>query len=104
MSMNRVPDESVGQMLSYLSPEDLSKVQLVSHRFQRLANEPLLWKRHCQTSFNYWSPEHDFQDKVRQNAPDVEWKALYISRIKRNKKAAELLAAIIQAPIPREAR
>ncbi|KAH7325087.1 Transglutaminase-like superfamily-domain-containing protein [Stachybotrys elegans] len=104
MSMDTLPDESVGQMLYYMRPEDLAAAQLVSRRFQRLANEPLLWKRHCQDSFKYWSPEHEFEDKLRQSASDVNWKSLYITRVKRNAKAAQLLAGIIQAPVPREAR
>ena len=79
-SLNYLPDEILQQILFYLSPEDTLTIQDTSSRFARLANEPLLWRYHCRTSFKYWDPKHRIRQKFIGNVGDVDWKKIYFYR------------------------
>ena len=95
-SLEDVPDEIIRHILLYLPPEHtLASFQLVSRRYHHLANEPLLWRRHCQSSFRYWNPEHQLQERLRALASSVDWRGLWITRKRRNNKAARLLDGVI---------
>lgn len=84
-SLNDVPDEIIVHILHFLEPEDtLISVQLVSRRYRRLANEPLLWKRHCSGGFRFWHPEHHIAEKLAAPLNSVDWKELWITRKRRN--------------------
>ncbi|KAJ8120548.1 hypothetical protein ONZ43_g2766 [Nemania bipapillata] len=101
-SFDSLPDELIHQILHYLLPEQtLTSVALVSRRFNNIAHEPLLWKYYCQTSFRYWQAEHRFHDKVRGNLHDVDWKALYILRLRRNGRIANLIDGIVASRVSR---
>ncbi|KAM0456864.1 hypothetical protein ACHAPV_007155 [Trichoderma viride] len=102
LSIEQMPDEIIGHILYYLSPEDnLSGVQLVSRRFYRLANEPLLWKYHCRTSIKYWSPHHRFQKRLAAQVQKTLWKWLYIRRSGINKQVSKTLDEIIRTKVHR---
>ncbi|KAK4124152.1 hypothetical protein N657DRAFT_617048 [Parathielavia appendiculata] len=95
-SLEDTPDEIVRQILLYLPPEDtLESFQLLSRRYHHLANEALLWRWHCQTSFRWWNPEHKLQEKLEALASSVDWRGLWITRKRRNIKAARLLDGVI---------
>jgi F-box protein 21 len=99
-SLEDVPDEIVRHVLLYLSPEDtLESFQLVSRRYHHLANEALLWRFHCQSSFRWWNPEHKLQEKLAALASSVDWRGLWITRKKTNTKAARLLDGVISTKL-----
>ncbi|TGO41772.1 hypothetical protein BHYA_0016g00090 [Botrytis hyacinthi] len=76
-----LPDEIVQQILYFSSPHDtLTNIQLVSKRFNRLGNEPLLWRYHCRVHFKYWDARHAVPQKFAGVVGDVNWKGLYIHR------------------------
>lgn len=78
LSLEQMPDEIIGHLLYYLSPEDnLFNVQFVSRRFYRLVNTPLLWKYYCRTSLKYWNPHHRLKERVAAPARDQLETALY---------------------------
>ncbi|KAL7923204.1 Transglutaminase-like superfamily domain-containing protein [Trichoderma austrokoningii] len=102
LSLERLPDEMIGHILYYLSPEDnLHGVQLVSRRFYRLANEPLLWRYHCRTCIKYWSPHHRFEQRVAAAAQKTYWKWLYIRRSNLNRQVSSTLDEIIRTKVHR---
>jgi F-box protein 21 len=102
MALDQVPDELIRHILYYVAPEtNLSVIQLLSKRLHRLANDALLWKYYCCSSFRYWSPEHQFQKKLRLRASEVEWKALWMERKKRNTRASSLLDSILATKVGR---
>ncbi|KAL7905696.1 hypothetical protein GGI35DRAFT_471570 [Trichoderma velutinum] len=102
LSLDQMPDEIIGHLLYYLSPYDnLYNVQLVSHRFYRLANEPLLWRHHCRSSFEYWNPRHRFYKKAAALAQETDWKELFIFRSARNEQVSALLDEIIRTKVNR---
>lgn len=102
LSLDQMPDEIIGHLLYYLSPYDnLYNVQLVSHRFYRLANEPLLWRHHCRSSFKYWNPRHRFYKRAAALAQETDWKELFIFRSARNQQVSALLDEIIRTKVNR---
>merc|ERR1712093_736618 len=57
--LTSLPDEVLQHILAYCPPHDvLLNVQRLSKRFNRLGSEPLLWRYHCRTDFNYWDSKH----------------------------------------------
>lgn len=101
-SLDDVPDEIIRQILDFVSPDNnLACVQLLSKRFNHLANEPLLWRYHCRTSFHYWHSDHRFREKLEQKAPEVDWKALWTTRKRANVRIANLLDGILSTKVGR---
>lgn len=96
MSMDKLPDEIINHLLSYVPPGDiLSNFQLVSRRLNNIADEPLLWRHHCLGSFRFWQPTHNLQGKLRQATSLVDWKRLFVQRMNRNARISDLLNEII---------
>jgi F-box protein 21 len=99
-SLDIFPDEIIRHILVFVSPEDnLGSVQLISSRLHYLANEPLLWKHYCQTSFRYWHPDHGFEERLAARASSVEWKKLWIARKRGNIKIGRLLDGILSTKV-----
>ncbi|KAK4156816.1 hypothetical protein C8A00DRAFT_30251 [Chaetomidium leptoderma] len=99
-SLEDIPDEIVRHILLFLPPQDtLANFQLISRRYYHLANEPLLWRWHCRSSFRYWHPEHKLQEKLAALASSVDWRRLWVTRKRRNDKAARLLDRIISTKL-----
>lgn len=102
MSLKQIPDEIIQQLLYYISPEDtLRCFQLLAHRFHRLAGHGLLWRYHCRTRFRYWSPHHEFHEKLRQSVTRTDWKDLFLLRNRRNRLISELFDAILASKVGR---
>lgn len=102
MSFNDLPDEIIQHLLYYVAPSDtLESLQFVSRRLKRLADEPLLWRYHCEMSFKYWHTRHQYDEKLRQPAQQVEWKDVFILRQGQNAKIGRELNGIIKTKIKR---
>ncbi len=75
------PEEVIRVILQFVTPEDnLASIQLLSRRFNQIANESLLWRHYCCCSWQYWRHEHMFREKLAMRASSVDWKSLWISR------------------------
>lgn len=104
-ALEGIPDEILQHIVSYVSPHDnLARVQLISRRLNRLANEPLLWRRHCQRTFAYWNPSHDFPAKLAGKVSDVDWKALFLLRKARDAQISALFDGILATQLGRARR
>jgi F-box protein 21 len=99
-SLSTIPDELVSQVLYHLSAIDSLTVQLLSRRFQSLANEPLLWRFYCQ-KFRFWNSEHGFKEKLGGRAADTDWKQLWLLRQRRNARIARLLDGLMASQVGR---
>ena len=101
-ALEDIPDEILQHVVSYVSPRDnLARVQLTSRRLNRLANEPLLWKWHCQHTFAYWDPSHNFSAKLAGKVFDVDWKALFLLRKARESRISTLFDGILATQLGR---
>lgn len=102
ISFNDLPDEVLQHILYFLSPLDvLANTQNVSKRFNRLCSEPLLWRHHCQAQFKYWDSKHRIKQKYLGSVGDVDWKTLFIHRMKVDTKTTEILDSILEGQINR---
>ena len=102
MSLDKVPDEIIQHLLCYVSPADnLGTVQVLDRRLHRLANEPLLWRLHCARSFSFWHPRHGFARLLRLRVHEVEWKRLFLVRVRQEGLVARLLDDIIATRVGR---
>ncbi|KAI1264573.1 hypothetical protein F5Y18DRAFT_74362 [Xylariaceae sp. FL1019] len=101
-SFDSLPDELIQQILHSLSPEEcLTTVAYLSRRFNAIAQEPLLWRYYCRVSFRYWQADHCFHDKLNGALRDVNWKNLYLLRLKRNAQIATLIDDIVASRVSR---
>jgi F-box protein 21 len=100
-SLTDLPDEIIQQVLFYISPEDALAVQRASRRLARLANEPLLWRYHCLTSFKYWDSKHRIMQKFAGNVTDVDWKKIYFYRRDVDIQTSRILNSILAGQIKR---
>lgn len=101
-ALESFPNEIILHILHFLPPEDnLATFQLLSRHPSRLANRPLLWRRHCRDSFKYWNPDHGFQRKLEAPAGDVDWKALFLERKRRSERIAVLFDGMLASRLGR---
>ncbi|KAH0558805.1 hypothetical protein GP486_004559 [Trichoglossum hirsutum] len=103
-SLLDLPDEIVHAILIYIPPVDLPSVQQVSRRFNRLSNEPFLWRYHCKTQFKYWDPSHNIRQKFKQDVASVDWKRLCVHRLVVDRSATRLLNSILESQTGRIVR
>ncbi|CAG8972900.1 hypothetical protein HYALB_00001320, partial [Hymenoscyphus albidus] len=102
MQLMNLPDELLGSILSYISPDEvLFNAQLACKRLRAACGEPLLWKHHCQTDFKYWDPKHRIQQKLRGNVNDVDWKKLYVYRRWMDLQITQVLDSILDGQVDR---
>lgn len=97
-TFDELPDEILQQVL-YCSPpeETLLSLQLVSKRFARLANEPLLWRYHCRVGFKYWDPRHRIKDKLAGDVGAADWRKLFCYRLRVDAQTTRNLDGILAA-------
>ncbi|QLI68653.1 uncharacterized protein G6M90_00g062510 [Metarhizium brunneum] len=101
-SLRRFPDEIIQHLLRFVPPRDILQCfQLLCHRFYRLANEGLLWRYHCQSTFRYWHPGHGFGEKLQATVASVDWKYLFLLRTRSNHTISELLDGIVETKVGR---
>ncbi|KAI0157078.1 hypothetical protein GGR52DRAFT_565180 [Hypoxylon sp. FL1284] len=101
-TINSLPDEIVHHVLLYVPAEDtFSKIALTSKRFNRVAQEPLLWRSYCNASFKYWNSAHCFKERLATSVHDTDWKRLFLVRLARNAYIAQLLDEIVASRVGR---
>ncbi|KAH8592230.1 Hemimethylated DNA-binding protein YccV like-domain-containing protein [Bisporella sp. PMI_857] len=97
-----LPDEVLQHILSYISAQDIILgVQRVCKRFNRLANEPLLWRSLCKLDYNYWDLKHRIKQKFLGSVSDVDWKNLYRHRSLVDRQTTAHLDSILKGQIDR---
>lgn len=101
-TIESVPDEIIRHILQYVSPEEtFANVQLVSKTLNRIANEPLLWKYYCLSTFRYWNDEHRLGEKLQLRASQTAWRDLWRGRRARNAKISRLLDDVVATKVGR---
>lgn len=100
-SLGDIPDEIIRQILFYVSYSENLNVQSLARRFRHVGNEPLLWRYYCRTAFEYWQPSHDFPQKLRQPVSEVDWKALCLSRVKKNARLSRTFESLLKSKLYR---
>lgn len=102
MAFSLIPDEILQHIIQHVDPEGVLLVlSRVSRRFKRLSHEPLLWRQFCDTHFTFWEQSHDIVKKRKSPLLEVDWRALFVLRLKRNRKASALFEEIIRTSVNR---
>lgn len=100
-----LPDELLHQIIRSISPEEVFlNVQLACKRLRAACSQPLLWKDHCQAEFKYWDPKHRIQQKLKGRVNDVDWRKLYVHRMRTDEEITRILDDILRAQVGRIGR
>lgn len=89
-----LPDEILRSICFFLAWNDALSLHSTSRRLRDVANEHLLWKYYCQSSFKYWAASHQISAKSADPS-FVQWKQLFQKRHEAEFKTKSTLQAII---------
>ncbi|KAL4875530.1 Hemimethylated DNA-binding protein YccV like-domain-containing protein [Aspergillus karnatakaensis] len=95
LSLSDLPEELLHNILLFCHPLGAASLERTSRRFRGVTNEPLLWNHYCHTHFKYWARGHYMPGKISVAIPNVDWKALYISRHIIDRKISRFLDDIL---------
>ncbi|KAL9059690.1 MAG: hypothetical protein Q9162_000991 [Coniocarpon cinnabarinum] len=71
MNLSALPDELISSILSFLEPDEVVLVQLISRRFKRLARDSNLWKNICFEHSRYEYSRRRHGSATAQAAEDL---------------------------------
>lgn len=94
-SLQHLPEEILYQILSYCPPSTCAALNGTASSFHGVTNDPRLWRRYCQRSFQHWDPRHDLPSKLAGPVAAVEWKDLYVVRHRVDRTTRHLLDGIL---------
>src|SRR5438045_5571223 len=101
LSLTKLPDEIIWQVLYYLPLKSLLACQSTSRRLNRLANEPLIWRQHCLMRYKYWDPKHNIQRKFADRVNCVDWRHLLVQRELCDRRIKALIDGILANQVNR---
>ena len=79
-SLCSLPNELLVNILLHIEPEDSLSISRTSKRLRQVADEPILWRKHCINSYRHWARRHHFTQKLQSPPQGVDWKALLKER------------------------
>ncbi|CAO2656462.1 Nn.00g052650.m01.CDS01 [Neocucurbitaria sp. VM-36] len=95
-SFTDLPTEILEAIFLHLDPHSLISVSLTSKLLKQLTTDaPLIWRHICRTRFKTWDSRHNIAAKYAGPLSDVDWRALFISKITVEKQTRELLDHIV---------
>jgi F-box protein 21 len=89
-----LPDEIARSICFLVEWNDALSLQATCRRFADVANEHLLWKYYCRSSFRYWAASHQISIKLA-DASFQDWKQLFKKRYEAESKTQSALQDII---------
>ena len=100
-SFGQLPDEVITSILQYTPPESTINFAQTARRFKAVADEPLLWRGYCQSSYRHWDPNHNLPQKLAQDAVLTDWKRLFVNRRRIDKQALDIVDSILASQTAR---
>jgi F-box protein 21 len=91
-----LPDEILREICLFLDWNDALSLQATCRRFGSVANDHLLWKYYCGSSFKYWAASHQLPVKLADPS-FAQWKQLFETRHRSEIKTESTLQAIISS-------
>ena len=95
-----LPDEILRCICFFIDWNDALALQATCRRFVDVADEHLLWKFYCQSSFRYWSVRHQIKRK-QEDSSFLGWKELFMKRHEADFKTRSALQDIISSQASR---
>ena len=91
-----LPTEILEAIFLHLDPPSVVAVSQTNRLVKQLtADAPVIWRHFCLTRFHTWDARHHIAAKLAGPLSDVDWRALYISRVEVEKKTKALLRRIV---------
>lgn len=91
-----LPNELLEAIILHLDPHSLVSVSQTSKSLKKLTTDaPIIWRNLCRTQFNEWDLRHNMTTKFSGPLSDVNWRSLYIYRVKTETRTRELLQHIV---------
>ncbi|KAF2738024.1 F-box domain-containing protein [Polyplosphaeria fusca] len=92
-----LPNEILEAIVLHLDPRSLIHVSCTSKQFKKLTiDSPIVWRHHCRTEFRFWAPQHNIEAKFAGPLSHVDWRDLFISRLRMKKDVTRLLDGLLQ--------
>ncbi|KAF2177879.1 YccV-like-domain-containing protein [Zopfia rhizophila CBS 207.26] len=96
-SFATLPTEILQAIFQHLPPPSLMSVSRTSKSIKTIADAPVIWRQYCLTHFKSWSAHHNIESKFAGPLSDVDWRALFISRINTEKDTRRLLGKVLES-------
>jgi F-box protein 21 len=94
-SLRNLPDELLEAIIFYLPPADTLAFGKTCRACNKIAYEPLVWRRNCREKWHYWDDRHEFGEKLKAPPAQVKWRQLYNDRARTDKQALELFNVLL---------
>lgn len=95
--LHELPDEILHSILRFSSPTSSIALGQTARKFQRIANEPLLWRFYCQSLFTFWDNRHELPKMLASPVYSVNWKQLYVMRHVMDSSITQTLNSILSS-------
>lgn len=104
ITLYSLPDEILESIFTYLPPVTLAAASATSKRLNKIANEPLLWRYHCQHTWKYWKDVDKLRAQLAGPAGETQWKEKFLDRKTRDRYIKTRLDALLDTQKGRIAR
>jgi F-box protein 21 len=95
-TFTELPTEILEAIFLHLDPHSLLAVSQTCKLVKKLtADAPIVWRYFCRTEFQTWDSRHAIATKFAGPLSNVDWRALYIQRVLRQKETLRLLNLIL---------
>lgn len=95
-SLTDLPTEILEAIFLQLDPYSLISVSQTNRLIKQLTSDaPIVWRHLCQTRFTTWDARHNIAAKFTGPLSDVDWRALFMSRVNTERDTRLLLDHIV---------
>ncbi|KAJ4291147.1 hypothetical protein N0V90_010345 [Kalmusia sp. IMI 367209] len=95
-TFTKLPTEILEAIFLHLDPSSLISVSQTCRFVKKLAADaPLIWRHFCQTRFKSWAPQHDIAAKFAGPLSDVDWRSVFIRRVRIESETLRLLDRVL---------
>ncbi|KAJ4348260.1 uncharacterized protein N0V89_009632 [Didymosphaeria variabile] len=97
-TFTELPTEILEAVFLHLDPQSLLSVAQTCRLVKKLtADAPLIWRHFCQTHFKTWDPQHAIAAKFAGPLSDVDWRSVFISRVRIERETLRLLDKVLES-------
>lgn len=97
-AFTELPTEILEAVFLHLDPQSLLSVAQTCRLVKKLtADAPLIWRHFCQTYFKSWDPQHGIAAKFSGPLSDVDWRSVFIRRVRTEKETLRLLDRVLES-------
>jgi F-box protein 21 len=91
-----LPTEILEAIFLSLDPRSLISASQTNKLIYQLTNDaPILWRHLCLTQFKTWDARHHIATKATGPLSNIDWRSLYIEKVKIEKRTLDLLDHIV---------